>query len=78
MQVPFTWKLDHGRGPGTLCYITGFSINHILADIICVTHNARHIRGELVFLKTSYPAGSRKPLIRWIGKTQRDGVMAYG
>ncbi|KAG5373993.1 hypothetical protein IGI04_042689 [Brassica rapa subsp. trilocularis] len=35
-------------------------------------------RGELVFLQTSYPAGSRKPLIRWIGKTQRDGVMAYG
>ncbi|WZZ72801.1 hypothetical protein YC2023_084171 [Brassica napus] len=34
--------------------------------------------GELVFLQTSYPAGSRKPLIRWIGKTQIDGVMAYG
>ncbi|KAF3496113.1 hypothetical protein DY000_02054779 [Brassica cretica] len=33
--------------------------------------------GELVFLQTSYPAGSRKPLIRWIGKTQIDGVMAY-
>ncbi|KAG5374197.1 hypothetical protein IGI04_042485, partial [Brassica rapa subsp. trilocularis] len=32
-------------------------------------------RGELVFLQTSYPAGSRKPLIRWIGKTQRDGVL---
>ncbi|WZY99625.1 hypothetical protein YC2023_071954 [Brassica napus] len=26
----------------------------------------------------SYSAGSRKPLIRWIGKTQRDGIMAYG
>ncbi|WZZ15224.1 hypothetical protein YC2023_108313 [Brassica napus] len=32
-------------------------------------------RGELVFLQTSYPAGSKKPLIRWIGKTQRDGVL---
>ncbi|WZZ28903.1 hypothetical protein YC2023_012304 [Brassica napus] len=26
----------------------------------------------------SYSAGSRKPLVRWIGKTQRDGIMAYG
>ncbi|KAF2535230.1 hypothetical protein F2Q70_00004322 [Brassica cretica] len=34
--------------------------------------------GELVFLQTSYPAGSRKPLIRWIRKTLIDGVMAYG
>ncbi|WZY77069.1 hypothetical protein YC2023_023453 [Brassica napus] len=24
----------------------------------------------------SYPAGLRKPLIRWIGKTQRNGIMA--
>ncbi|KAF2540061.1 hypothetical protein F2Q68_00032027 [Brassica cretica] len=27
---------------------------------------------------TSYPAGLRKPLIRWIESTQRDRVMAYG
>ncbi|WZZ15418.1 hypothetical protein YC2023_108507 [Brassica napus] len=26
----------------------------------------------------SYPAGSRKPLIRWIGKTPTNGVMYYG
>ncbi|KAF3549817.1 hypothetical protein DY000_02007114 [Brassica cretica] len=50
-----------------LGYITGFSIGYILADSICVTHNTRHSRGELVFLQTSYPVGSRKPLIRWIG-----------
>ncbi|KAF3589816.1 hypothetical protein F2Q69_00031335 [Brassica cretica] len=34
--------------------------------------------GELVFLQTSYPVGSRKPFIRWIGKTQANGVMSYG
>ncbi|KAF2533199.1 hypothetical protein F2Q70_00029699 [Brassica cretica] len=56
---------------------SGISVYANSGMCICVTHNARHIWGELVFLKTSYPAGSRKPLIRWIGMTETNGVMSY-
>ncbi|WZZ48896.1 hypothetical protein YC2023_049003 [Brassica napus] len=40
--------------------------------------HARHVLGWTSVSSPSYSAGSRKPLICWIGKTQRDGIMAYG
>ena len=40
--------------------------------------HARYVLGWTSVSSPSYSAGSRKPLIRWIGKTQIDGVMAYG
>uniref|UniRef100_M4F2J2 Uncharacterized protein n=1 Tax=Brassica campestris TaxID=3711 RepID=M4F2J2_BRACM len=39
--------------------------------------HARHVLGCTSGFSPSYSAGSRKPLICWIGKTQIDGAMAY-
>ncbi|KAL0668970.1 hypothetical protein Bca4012_031674 [Brassica carinata] len=53
----------------------------VLADLLVVMLILRvlcHIGWTTSVSSPSYSAGSRKPLIRWIGKTQIDGVMAYG
>ncbi|WZZ15453.1 hypothetical protein YC2023_108542 [Brassica napus] len=49
----------------SLCCVSG-------ADSMCAC------LGLISVSSASYPAGSRKPLICWIGKTQTNGVMYYG
>ncbi|KAF2576790.1 hypothetical protein F2Q68_00005580 [Brassica cretica] len=63
------------------------SFGHVLSDQPAASRlehsgakpaHARHVLGWTSVSSPSYPAGSRKPLIRWIGKTQTNGVMSYG
>ncbi|WZZ02644.1 hypothetical protein YC2023_088565 [Brassica napus] len=62
-----------GRFPSMLSLVL-----RILCHIGWTTSTGVSVVDSLVVISVSsasYPAGLRKPLIRWIGKTQRDGIM---
>ncbi|WZZ28902.1 hypothetical protein YC2023_012303 [Brassica napus] len=81
--VPVIFK-DSVVAGGRTIWITGI-FGHIGRSPSCDVGtagakpaHARHVLWWTSVSSASYSAGSRKPLILWIGKTQRDEIMAYG
>ncbi|KAF3610638.1 hypothetical protein DY000_02050909 [Brassica cretica] len=81
LQVPVIFKDSVVAGGRTIWGIFGHIGRSPSCDVGTTgakPAHARHVLGWTSISSVSYSAGSRKPLIRWIGKTHIDGVMAYG
>ncbi|KAF3598947.1 hypothetical protein F2Q69_00037622 [Brassica cretica] len=68
------------------CYMADLLVVMLVLHVLChigrttttsgaKPAHARHVLGWTSISSVSYSAGSRKPLIRWIGKTHIDGVL---